>query len=80
MGLAVYFSYTYSMAYLAESAGSFSYELSNALSTMGAVAAGVVSYSLALFSLGSLDKDDLLLIPRYGSLILKWAVKFKLLK
>ncbi len=80
MGLAVYLSYTHTMAYLAEPAGSFSYGLSNALSTMGAVGVGVVSYGLALFILGALDKDDLLMIPRYGPLILKWTVKFRLLK
>lgn len=80
MGAVVYLSYTYSLAGLTEPAGLLSFSLSNAVATLGSVALGIASYGLALFVLGTLDREDLLLIPRYGPFILQLALRLRLLK
>ncbi len=81
MGLAVYLSYTYSMPLLqAPPLGPLSFNQANAMATFGAICIGIISYGLALFTLGALDKHDLIVIPRVGPKILAVAQKLRLIK
>lgn len=81
MGLAAYLGYAYFLSLFGTLAPEiFSLRVANALATFIAIGVGIIFYAISLLILGILDKDDLVLLPRFGPKVLVLARKLRLIK